>query len=232
MKILYEDNHLIAINKETGMLSQKDKTDDDSIIEWTKAYIKRKYNKPGDVYLALLHRIDRPVSGVVLFARTSKAADRMTKLFKERAVAKSYLAICTKWESEFEGSWESYLAKDHKKNRVTVKSKQDNDVKLAQTTYKWLASDGGYHLIGLKPKTGRSHQLRVQMASNGSPIYGDIKYRGDKIKDQSSIFLHAHEISFIHPVKKERVTITASPKAHMHWKILMGNNTGLNSYAS
>ena len=205
LQVIYEDNHLIAINKPAGLLVQGDRTGDTPLSEMVKLYIKFRYHKPGDVFLGLIHRLDRPVSGVLLFARTSKALSRMNKLFKERKVEKCYWAVSKTRPQPIEGQLQHYLLKDHKKNKsfaLRQPGKKSQGAKLSKLNYKLLAELGGDHLIEVIPYTGRPHQIRVQLSSIGCPIIGDLKYGFPQANADGSIHLHSRSLSFIHPVKK------------------------------
>lgn len=209
MHILYEDNHIIAVNKKNSDLSQGDRSGDETLGDKIKAYIKKKYNKPGDVYLGVAHRLDRPVSGVIVYARTSKALTRLSEMFKNGEVDKTYYAIVQKRPAELEGRLEHYLLKDANKNKTHVFQKAKGKAKKAILDYKLLLSSQNYSLLEIKLHTGRHHQIRCQLARIGSPIKGDLKYGAPRSNKEAGISLHARQISFIHPVKKERITITA-----------------------
>lgn len=221
IKVIYEDNHLIAVNKPAGWLVQGDQTGDLPLSDYVKWYIKNRYTKPGAVFLGTIHRLDRPVSGVTVFARTSKALTRMTKLFQNRLVQKTYLALVEKRPAEPVGTLVHYIEKDKERNIARANSrKRSKQAKLAELSYKLLSSIGHLHLLEVKPKTGRPHQIRVQLSSMGSPIRGDIKYGASKPNGDADICLHAQKLSFIHPVKKEPMTIVAPlPSYHQLWTI-------------
>ena len=221
IQILYEDNHLIAVNKPAGWLVQGDITGDVPLSEYMKEWIKIRYKKPGDVFLGVIHRIDRPVSGVVVFARTSKGLVRMNNLFQKGEVKKTYWAITAERPNPLEGELSHFLVKDHKKNRVRLydfKPKRQPKAKKADLSYKLIASIGKSHLIEVNLKTGRPHQIRAQLGSIGCPIKGDKKYGFHNHNKDGSILLHAREIRFIHPVKKEEVVITADLPESQLWK--------------
>ena len=223
LEILYEDNHLIAINKRCGDIVQGDKSGDEPLSERVKAYIKNKYNKPGDVYLGVPHRIDRPVSGVVLFAKTSKALTRLNDMFQQKgeAMNKIYWAIvqtCPRIEEE---TLTHYLLKNQEKNRTNVFDKQKKGAKEATLDYKLLTRSQKYFLLEVKLHTGRHHQIRAQLSRVGMPIRGDLKYGAPRSKTGGGIGLHAREISFIHPVKQEPIKITAPvPQKDNLWREL------------
>jgi len=222
IKVIYEDNHLIAINKPAGWLVQGDETGDLPLTEFVKDYIKRRYNKPGDVFLGVIHRLDRPVSGVTVFARTSKALTRMNKLFQERKVQKEYLAVVENRPEELEGRLVHYLTKDKERNVTSASNKQRyKSAKKAELDYEYLGGLADHHLLGIKPITGRPHQIRVQLARIGCNIRGDKKYGATKFNtDPGTINLHSNRLSFIHPVKKEPITIEASvPERDQVWQM-------------
>jgi len=220
--ILYEDNHLIAVSKPAGVLVHGDDTGDESLIDAMKAYIKVTYNKPGDVFLGLVHRIDRPVSGVVLFAKTSKALSRMNKLFQERKVKKNYRAIINRVPDPLEGKIISWLKKDSKKNTSRSYPKEVKESKKSELSYKYLAGLSGYHLLEIYPKTGRPHQIRVQLADNGTPIVGDLRYSYPRPTQNKSICLHCQSLSFEHPVKKTMLTIEDRMPSTEYWSFFKG----------
>ncbi len=209
IQILHEDNHLIAVYKPAGWLVQGDSTGDTPISEYVKQYIKIRYDKPGDVFLGTIHRIDRPVSGVVVFARTSKALSRMNTLFRERKVTKRYWAITNDRPNPFAGTLTHWIEKDETRNIAKASNRSGSKSKKAILDYHLNASIDQHHLIAVQPHTGRAHQIRVQLAKIGTPIRGDIKYGSTKINDDGRIHLHAYALSFEHPVKKQPVTITA-----------------------
>lgn len=216
-RILYEDNHLFVINKNSGELVQGDKTGDVPLIENIKQFIKVRDKKPGNVYLGLIHRLDRPTSGVLIFAKTSKALSRMNEMFKTRDVEKLYWAIVEgKVERKFE-RLEHYLRKNQKKNLVTVFTQPTKDAKKAILEYKVLGELDNYTLLEIDLYTGRSHQIRSQLSFIGNPIKGDLKYGSKRSNRDGSISLHARKISFIHPVSKENIEIIAQPPKDKIW---------------
>ncbi len=217
MQTLFEDNHLIAINKPAGVLTHSDKTGDETATDWVKQYIKKKYNKPGDVFLHPVHRLDRPTSGILLFARTSKALSRMTQQFKQRQPNKVYYALTDQKVSKPQGHLVNYLVKNTSNNCVQVTNKHQG--KLAELDYEFMMQKHGLSLLKIEPKTGRSHQIRVQLANIGLPLIGDFKY-GSKYKtDERAIGLHAGQLSFIHPVKKELITLHAALPDAPWWNL-------------
>ncbi|MBC6993920.1 RluA family pseudouridine synthase [Neolewinella lacunae] len=224
-QILFEDNHLIAINKPAGLLSQSDITGDETVMDWAKRYIKLRYNKPGDVFLGSVHRLDRPVSGLILFARTSKALTRMNEQFRDRQVAKTYWAIVGEQPDPIEGSLSGFLYKDSEKNRSKIVPKADSNrhqgAKLAKLSYRLLGRVGSNVLLEVTPETGRPHQIRVQLADQlKTPIQGDVKYGSRYRNDQNTINLHSRSLRFEHPVKKETVHIIAPiPQDDQLWQL-------------
>ncbi len=216
-QILYEDNHLIAINKKSGDISQGDKTGDAPLGEYVKGYVKAKYNKPGEVFLGVIHRLDRPTSGVILFARTSKALTRMTKLFKSRDVQKTYWAVVRDSNLPQAGTCENFLWKDEKQNKSYVVDEKKPDAKKALLHYNVIKTDGAYQLVEIQLQTGRHHQIRVQLAALGAPIIGDNKYGYKRANRDQSIHLHCRYTSFVHPVKEENVEITAPLPKDVIW---------------
>lgn len=218
VNVIYEDNHLIAVNKRAGDLTQKDKTGDLSLIEYVKSYIKKKYNKPGDVFLGSIHRLDRPTTGIVIFAKTSKALTRMNALFKNKKVQKTYLALVDRRPSEPKGKLENFLLKNPTKNKSFVTNSSKAKAKLAILEYELIKEVNGKFLLKVSLETGRHHQIRVQLANIGCRIIGDLKY-GHKLANQDkSICLHCSELSFVHPVKKEPLRLIASLPQAEEWR--------------
>ncbi len=220
LQVLYEDNHLIAVHKPAGWLSQGDKTGDTAMPDYVKAYIKKKYKKEGDVFLGSIHRLDRPVSGVLVFARTSKALTRMNKLFQDQEVDKIYWAITSQRPDPISGTLEHFLLKDRTRNITKAYDKLSNraaGAKKSTLKYKLIGQSADNHLIEVKPMTGRSHQIRVQLATIGCSIRGDLKYGYPRANKDSSIHLHCTSMSFIHPVKKERIKISSRPPKDQIW---------------
>ncbi|MBX2846364.1 MAG: RNA pseudouridine synthase [Saprospiraceae bacterium] len=203
MDILWEDNHILIVNKPAGLLTHSDITGDESAEDKGKAYLKEKYNKPGNVFLTPVHRLDRPVSGLLLMARTSKALPRLTDAFKQRDTVKTYLAVTSALPPNYSGELRDYLLKNVKKNVTRVVSKSTAQAKLGRLTYEVLAEDNGRFLLKVNPLTGRSHQIRVQLANIGCPIVGDKKYRSPEKWMPGSIALHSTALSFPHPTKKD-----------------------------
>jgi 23S rRNA pseudouridine1911/1915/1917 synthase len=218
LNIVYEDNHLLVINKAAGVLVQGDATGDKPLVEIGKDYIKEKYGKPGAVFLGVVHRIDRPVSGVVVFARTSKALERMNELFRNKETKKTYWALVEKRPPKDEDRLIHWLVKDEKKNKTTAYKNENKEGQRSELSYKVIGRQAGFYLLQVNPVTGRPHQIRVQLASMGCPIVGDVKYGFKTPNDDASICLHARELTFIHPVKKEEVTIVAELPKNDFWK--------------
>lgn len=207
--VLYEDNHLIIINKPSGALVQSDQTGDSPISDDVKAYIKEKYQKPGDVYLGVVHRIDRPVSGVVLFARTSKALERMNEQFRDKVVQKTYWAVVGKEPKPTQANLKHFTLKDSVKLKAKMFPNEVNGSKICELDYKLIGSSERYFLLEVLPYTGRYHQIRAQLAYVGMPIKGDVKYGYPRTNDNIGIHLHARKLSFTHPVTKANIEVTA-----------------------
>lgn len=211
LQILYEDNHLIAVNKTVHDLVQKDSTGDTSLDDKVREYIRVKYKKPGNAFLGVIHRLDRPVSGVVLFARTSKALIRMNNLFRESAVQKTYWAIVKDPPPKDADTLVHFIVRNQKQNKSYIYSAEVKNSKMAELDYRRLASSDRYHLLEIDLKTGRHHQIRAQLAGIGCPVRGDLKYGSQRSNPDGGISLHARKIVFIHPVTKEEVTVLADP---------------------
>ncbi len=216
-QIIYEDNHLIAVNKKPGQISQGDKTKDIPLVEIVRQYLKDKYQKPGNVFAGLVHRIDRPVSGILLFAKTSKANERMGKIIRERNFHKTYWAVVKNKPEPEEGILKHYLLKNPHMNKSFAYPDERPESKLAILKYKLISSSDRYFLLEIDPETGRHHQIRVQLASIKCQIKGDIKYGFDRTNKDGSIHLHARKLEFLHPVKNEPITITADPPEDPVW---------------
>ena len=216
--ILYEDNHLIAINKRSGDIVQVDETGDEPLDEMVKKYIAAKYNKPNGAFLGVVHRLDRPVSGVILFAKTSKALERMNAIFKNREVRKTYFAVVRNKPATEEGNLVHYLIKNPQKNVVTAYNKEVTGSQRSELNYKLIGEVGGFYLLQVNPITGRSHQIRVQLSTMDCPIVGDNKYGYPRGSRKGSICLHARQLEFIHPVQKEPVKIFAPLPIDGFWE--------------
>ncbi|MBK3517049.1 RluA family pseudouridine synthase [Carboxylicivirga marina] len=219
LDILFEDNHIIAINKSSSDIVQGDKTGDETLSDRVKAYIKKKYNKPGDVFLGVVHRLDRPVSGVVLFARTSKALSRLNKMFQEKTIKKTYWALVAELPANDTGRLVHHILKNSEKNKSYAFPKPRNGSKEAILNYRLVSGLKNYYMLEVNLETGRHHQIRCQLAKIGCPIRGDLKYGFPRSNKDGSISLHARKIEFEHPVKKEPITIVAStPETENLWK--------------
>ena len=213
LKILFEDNHLIVVNKRVGDLVQGDKTGDTPLSDLLKAYLKEKYQKPGNVYLGVVHRLDRPTTGIVVFAKTSKALERLNKMLREKTIQKTYWAVAKNKPAKSENTLVNYLRKNPKNNKATVFNKETNDSKKAILHYKILKSLDNYYLLEIDLETGRHHQIRAQLSHINCPIKGDLKYGFDRSNKNAGIHLHARRISFAHPVTKALLTLEApTPK--------------------
>ncbi|HAT3994159.1 TPA: RNA pseudouridine synthase [Elizabethkingia anophelis] len=208
-QIVYEDNHLLVINKQVGQLVQGDKTGDKSLLDEIKDFIKIRDHKPGNVFLGLVHRIDRPTSGLVIYAKTSKALSRLTQMVKNREIEKTYWAIVPKEMIPLEQKLVHYLRKNEKNNKATVFEKVTEGAKEARLHYKVIRTLDNYYLLEIDLETGRHHQIRAQLAKIGIPIKGDLKYGASRSNPDGGIHLHARKLSFIHPVTKEAIEIIA-----------------------
>ena len=217
MEILYEDNHIIAVNKSTSDIVQVDKTGDLSLEEKVKAYIKIKYNKPGDVFLGVTHRIDRPVSGAVLFARTSKSLVRLNEMFQRKEVKKIYWAVVKEKPPRIEDTINHYIVRDQQKNKSYAFDMEKKDSKPASLSYKLIASAENYHLLEIDLHTGRHHQIRCQLSKIGCPIKGDLKYGFPRSNPDGGISLHSRKIELVHPVSKQQISIVANPPQDALW---------------
>ena len=221
MTVLYEDNHIIAVNKSSSEIVQGDKTGDQPLSETIKLYLKEKYNKPGDVFLGVTHRLDRPVSGVVLFAKTSKALTRLNEMFRNQEVKKTYWAIVKERPEQPEGRLEHYLVRNEKQNKSIAYEKERSDAKKAALSYKLIAHSDTYYLLEVQLETGRHHQIRCQLAKMGCPIKGDLKYGFPRSNPNGGISLHARSVEFIHPVSKLPISLTAPvPVDDKLWKTM------------
>lgn len=209
MNILYEDNHIIIVNKAPGEIVQGDKTGDIPLSEILKQYLKEKYNKPGNVFCGVVHRIDRPVGGVVIFAKTSKALERLNRMLRDGEIHKTYWAIVEGRPSFPEATLKDFLVSDGRINKTFVTSGNNPDAKEAVLNYKTVANGERYSLLEINLLTGRKHQIRAQLANMGHPIKGDLKYGAKRSNQDGSISLLAHEIDFVHPVSKQRIHVVA-----------------------
>ena len=213
--VIFEDNHLIAVNKKSGEIVQGDKTGDEPLSERVKKYLKVKYNKPGNVFLGTIHRIDRPTSGIVIFAKTSKALSRMNEKFRQNKISKTYWAIVKNRLPKKTDLLEHYLLKNQKKNKSFLSTEEKG--KFSVLEYNFLNNLNNYFLYEIFPKTGRHHQIRVQLSTMGSPIKGDLKYGAKRSNPNGGINLHAKKIDFNHPVTKENVSIEANCPKEKIW---------------
>lgn len=211
MNIVYEDNHIIVVDKAAGEIVQGDKTGDTPIVELLKEFLKEKYNKPGNVFCGVVHRIDRPVSGLVVFAKTSKALTRLNEMLRKGEMHKTYHALIEGTPKEVEGIVESYLKSDGKINKTFVADASDTEAKLSKLKYKLLKKGERYSLLEVKLLTGRKHQIRAQLASIGCPIKGDLKYGAKRSNKNGGISLQAARLSFVHPVSKKELEFMAPP---------------------
>ncbi len=221
LKILYEDNHLIIINKRTGDIVQGDKTGDKPLSEVVKAYISKKYHKPGKVFLGVVHRLDRPTSGIVIFAKTSKALERLNKMLREKTIKKTYWAVVKNTPGKEKDTLIHYLKKNPKNNKSTAFTQKTEGAKRAVLHYKTLKKTENYTLLEIDLETGRHHQIRCQLSKIGSPIKGDLKYGFNRSNKDGGIHLHARKISFIHPVKREEISVTAPVPEKVVWRLFI-----------
>jgi 23S rRNA pseudouridine1911/1915/1917 synthase len=220
LQVLHEDNHIIVINKRVGDIVQGDKTGDKPLSEVVKEYIKVKYNKPGEVFLGVIHRLDRPTTGIVIFARTSKALTRMNELFSNRETQKTYWAIVKNKPQNSEGNLVHYLKRNEKNNTSKAHIKEVPESKIASLDYKIIASLQNYYALEINLHTGRHHQIRAQLSAIGSPIKGDLKYGFDRSNPDGGIHLHARKLVFTHPVTKENIEIIAPTPNDVIWKAI------------
>lgn len=218
LQILYEDNHIIVVNKRAGDIVQGDKTGDKPLSDVVKDYIKDKYNKPGNVYLGVVHRLDRPTTGIVLFAKTSKALPRLNKLFAEKKTSKTYWALVKNKPPKVQDRLVHWLKKNPKNNKSTAFDTEVEDSKKAILNYRILKTLDNFYLLEINLETGRHHQIRCQLAKIGCPIKGDLKYGFQRSNKDASISLHAIKLEFMHPVKKEKLSIIASLPDDSLWQ--------------
>lgn len=210
-QIVYEDNHIIIINKLPGEIVQGDKTGDMPLSEKLKNYIKERDNKPGNVFMGVIHRLDRPVSGLVIFAKTSKGLSRFNEMIREKDLQKTYWAVVKNKPAKTEDHLIHYLLKNEKFNKSKAHEKPVKDGLKSELIYKYIKSSDTYYLLEIKLLTGRHHQIRAQLSAIGCPIKGDVKYGFDRTNKDGSIHLHAYQLQFMHPVKKEEVIVKAAP---------------------
>lgn len=218
MTVLYEDNHIIIVNKTVSEIVQGDKTGDKPLSEIVKEWLKEKYNKPGNVFCGVTHRLDRPVSGIVVFAKTSKALPRLNKMFQDKEIQKTYWAIVKNTPKETEGTLVNYLVKNEKQNKSYAYDMEKPNSKKAILHYKLIAQSDKYNLLEVDLETGRHHQIRCQLAKMGCIIKGDLKYGADRSNPDGGISLHARKVSFTHPVSQELIEVTAPVPDDNLWK--------------
>ena len=217
MTVVYEDNHIIVVNKTSSEIVQGDKTGDTPLSETVKSYLKEKYNKPGNVFIGVTHRLDRPVSGLVVFAKTGKALARLNEMFRNGDVKKTYWAIVKECPKETEGELVHYLVRNEKQNKSYAYDKEVKNSKKAILHYKLIGHSQNYYLLEVDLKTGRHHQIRCQLAKMECPIKGDLKYGAQRSNPDGSICLHARMVKFMHPVSKELIELTAPVPAGNLW---------------
>jgi 23S rRNA pseudouridine1911/1915/1917 synthase len=220
-EVIYEDNHLIAVNKKSGVLVQADNTGDKPLSELLKDYLKAKYQKPGNVFVGVIHRLDRPVSGVTVFAKTSKALERMNEQFREKQTQKIYHALVKEQPPKPEGLLTHWLTKDGKKNVSKAHHQEVPNSKKCELSYHTLKKTDTFYLLEVRPIQGRSHQIRCQLAAMGCPIRGDLKYKFPRSNADGGISLHAWELKFFHPISKEAISIHAPYPVGGSWDILL-----------
>lgn len=220
LQVLHEDNHLIVVNKRVGDIVQGDKTGDKPLSEVVKEYIKEKYNKPGEVFLGVVHRLDRPTTGIVAFARTSKALSRMNELFSNRETQKTYWAVVKNKPEKSKDKLVHYLKRNEKNNTSKAHLKEVPDSKLASLEYQIIKELNNYTALEIELHTGRHHQIRAQLSAIGAPIKGDLKYGFDRSNPDGGIHLHARKLHFIHPVSKEEITIIATTPDDVIWNAI------------
>ncbi|MCP9611096.1 RluA family pseudouridine synthase [Coprobacter tertius] len=218
MEVVYEDNHIIIVNKTGSEIVQGDKTGDTPLSELLKSWLKEKYAKPGNVFVGVTHRLDRPVSGLVVFAKTSKALTRLNDMFRNGEIKKTYWAIVKNRPSQETGELRHYLVRNEKQNKSVAYDVMKPNAKEAMLTYRVIAHSDKYHLLEIDLKTGRHHQIRCQLAKMGCPIKGDLKYGAERSNPDGGISLHARYISFIHPVSKKQIEITAPVPGDNLWQ--------------
>jgi len=219
LEVLFKDNHLLIVNKPCGLPVQSDNSGDKSLLDIAKEYIKTKYNKPGNVYLGLPHRLDRPTSGIVVLAKTSKALERLAKMFKTHEIQKIYWAVVDKMPPKHSDTLTHYIYRDTKKNKSFAYPNERKNTKLAKLNYKLIANSDNYFLLEIELLTGRHHQIRAQLAQIGCHIKGDLKYGSARSNKDGGIHLHARKVVFIHPVSKEQISIIAPTPQDPLWNV-------------
>lgn len=215
--VIYEDNHLLVVKKPINILSQGDNTNDLDMVNLLKKYLKEKYNKPGNVFVGLIHRLDRPVGGIMVFAKTSKCASRLSEQVRNKTIKKTYKAVIHKTMDKKEGTLKDYLYKNKKTNMVSVVTKNHKEAKDAVLDYKTLASNDEFSLVEIDLHTGRPHQIRVQFSSRNHPLYGDQRYGNSKVGEQ--IALWSYKLEFNHPTTKERLVFTCDTPNEYPWNL-------------
>ena len=218
MKVVYEDNHLIIVFKESGEIVQGDKTGDVPLSETVKAYIKDKYHKPGNVFLGVVHRLDRPVAGLVVFARTSKALSRLNEMFRKGEIYKTYWAITKQCPAEAQATLTNWLTRNERQNKSYVYDREVPGSKKSILEYRVIGHSDRYHLLEIRLMTGRHHQIRSQLAHIGCPIKGDLKYGAERSNPDGSISLLSHHVEFVHPVSKETISLDSPLPADRLWQ--------------
>ena len=218
-EVVYEDNHLIIVNKRSGVLVQGDKSGDIPLSDYIKDYLREKYQKPGNIFAGVVHRLDRPVSGLVILAKTSKALERMNKMFQDKAIQKTYWAVTNKRPKEPDATLIHWLVKDPQKNTTKAHPKEGKGGQRSELSYSLLSERKEFFLLEVKPLTGRPHQIRSQLSTIGCSIVGDVKYGYPKANEDASINLHARKLEFIHPVKKEPLIVYAGLPDNAVWKV-------------
>ena len=218
MEVVYEDNHIIIVNKTANEIVQGDKTGDTPLSEMVKAYLKEKYQKPGNVFIGVTHRLDRPVSGLVVFAKTGKALSRLNEMFRTGQVEKTYWAVVKKIPPSEEDTLTHFLVRNEKQNKSYAYDKEVPNSKLAKLHYKLIAKSDNYYLLEVLLMTGRHHQIRCQLAKMGCPIKGDLKYGAPRSNPDGSICLHARRVKFVHPVSKQVIEIEAAVPSSNLWQ--------------
>lgn len=227
LQVLYEDNHIVALNKRNSDIVQSDISGDVTLCDVVREYVRVKYNKPGKAFIGTVHRLDRPVSGVILYARTTKGLNRLMNMFKYREVQKTYWACVKNRPPKDEDHIINYLKKNQKQNKSYAYDTPGEDRKECELSYKIVGKSEHYYFLEVQPKTGRHHQIRATLASIGCPIKGDIKYGAKRTNDNASIHLHARKIAFIHPVKKVPLQIIAPPPEDPVWNAFLQTVQGL-----
>lgn len=220
LDILYEDNHIIAINKPPGIMVQSDKAGNTGLDDIVREYLRVKFNKKGEAFLGVAHRIDRPVSGIVLFAKRSKPLKRLNEMFREKEIKKTYWAVVQNMPANVAGHLVHWLKKNEQKNISTAYDHEVAGSSKCELDYRWLKSSEHYHLLEVNPLTGRHHQIRIQLSKMGCPIKGDVKYGARRSNKDESIHLHARKVEFMHPMKEEKMIIEAPAPDEVVWNAL------------